>query len=1624
MLDMTLLHNIINITNEAIIALDDEQHICLFNTGAERIFGYKAEEMLGQPLAPLFTTEFYETLRQHIERFATSKIPWIIGPHRPASCLRKDGTGFSTNASIRRFIQNRQPIFVISLRDVPDQMQAESLLEAMAHFPSDSPNPLLQVSVDGNVLYGNAAGMELLSWMGAGDQVVPDSYSQAVAQALDTNECVEVEYKHDERVFACLFVPMKSADYVNIYGLEVTERRQAKQVPWESSTREQQAPAHLPAVLWTTDVELKVASASGADLAKLNLDPDEAVGLSLDEFLDAADPNSAPIMFHQDALKGRTTTYEHEWANRTYKVYVEPLLNAQGEIIGTRGIALDITGSKQVEQKSVQTTAEPQLVHDIFPNLYLRLTADGTILDYKSGRYDGLCVRSDDFVGRPLETVLEPSVTQVLQRAVARTLETNEPVSVEYTLPLPAEKQHCEICVLPLPDQEDQVITVVRFITRGKLAEQMLTQRDRYSATLAEVQHRLLATQNDEPLYTQEVLEPLGRASGASRVYVFENHYSPEGELLTSQCAEWVAEGISPRIDDRNLQDLALEALCPRWVETLSQGRVITGFVTDFPESEQKIWDSPDVFSVLVLPLIAQGEFVGFIGFDNCVEARSWGSAEVDLLRTVAVAMSLALERRQAEMELKLERDFARQLTNAMGQGLAVISTEGHFVHVNPACARMVGQSPEALIGMTLFDVTLPADHTVLKEMHTERHPENMSTYEARLRGTDGDTVHALITEVPLQRGERVVGSIAVITDLTEQKQALEALHESEESIRTLYGISAQQTNFATKIQALLAMGCERFGLESGALARVKDERYEIAASHSLDNSVLPGTVYDLDSSYARDTLRAGGPISFEHAGGSEWAGHPAYETLKLEAYLGTPIFVGNKVYGVLSFFSPDPHLEPFKPADREFLRLMAQWVGNAIEREQYIYQLQTYAAEVARKNRALVEARDEALEAARLKSDFLAIMSHEIRTPLNAIIGTAEMLLDTRLDDEQSELGRIVNDAGKTLLTIINDILDYSKIEAGKLVLADVEFEPLAVVEGAADLMSPQSQQKHLSLITFVAPDVPDRLGGDPGRLRQILINIVGNAVKYTDQGEVVVRAMVDSTTEHDVMLRFTVSDTGIGLSEDARRWLFQPFSQADNGAIRNHSGTGLGLAISKRLVEAMGGEIGVESVEGKGATFWFTARFGRMDAAVPAPRPRADLEGLRVLVVDDNATQRDIVLSYLDGWQAAGNGVTSGEQALEALAEAAAAHQPYELVVIDSMLPGMDGFELAHEIQRQLDTRLILLTTLDELGQTKQALQDGFAACLTKPLKREHLYEALVGVESTPPDEPPISPAEIPEAAVVADQPPAAPRAPILLVEDDLVNRRVVQLQLDKLGYAVHAVHNGREALDTLQAGADYALILMDCQLPEMDGFETTQAIRTWEQANGGHTPIVAMTASAFQGDRERCIAAGMDDYIRKPVTHKELRDVLKRWLPEAEAVSQQASTVEPPSAEQRLLAPDMLQNLRDITDHDPAMLSELIDVFLKKASPRLAAIRDAVDKGDAQALEQTAHVLKSSSAQMGVIPLAQLCADLEALGRSGTTAGASELMEGLTSTYQRAKIALKSEASRALFQGYHIK
>jgi two-component system sensor histidine kinase/response regulator len=680
----------------------------------------------------------------------------------------------------------------------------------------------------------------------------------------------------------------------------------------------------------------------------------------------------------------------------------------------------------------------------------------------------------------------------------------------------------------------------------------------------------------------------------------------------------------------------------------------------------------------------------------------------------------------------------------------------------------------------------------------------------------------------------------------------------------------------------------------------------------------------------------------------------------------------------------------------------------SPIQGDAGIHGVATIAQDITERRRAeaeLLSAREAAVQSSRLKSEFLATMSHEIRTPMNGVVGLTALMLETDLDETQRQYAEGVKGAGEALLALINDILDFSKLEAGKVDLDPLPFDPRHLVDEVAALLAESAQGKRLELIAYCRPDVPALMVGDAGRIRQILLNLASNAVKFTDSGEVSIRVTVQEQGPGTAVLRFEVRDTGIGIEPADHARMFESFSQADASTTRRYGGTGLGLAICRRLTEAMDGDIGLTSTPGQGSTFWFSLPLPVSDAPPAAAGISPDLlTGLRVLVVDDNATNRLVLESQLSGWRMNPEAVENAPRALDSLRAAAAEGRPYDIAVLDMCMPDMDGMDLAREISADTacsSTRIIMLTStmnIDRAGLTAAGVREW----LTKPVRSSEFYDRLMRIMA------PAAPAPTMPARVESVQLGLPSRGRILVVEDNEVNQLVARSMIARLGYRVDVVSDGALAV-AATAEVRYLAVLMDCHMPVMDGFEATRAIRV-RGAGTRHLPIIAMTAGALQEDRDRCLAAGMDDYLTKPVDMARLEEALLRWIPRPFPPGGDKQQDEP------ALDPARLATLRNLGPSDgQGLLPEAAEAFRQDIQPSLATLRRALDNGHGAALEEAAHKLKGAASNIGATRAASLCQQLERRARNPERDDL-DLLAGLESELDLVDRALQDELSVA--------
>ncbi|MBS0169180.1 MAG: PAS domain S-box protein [Nitrospira sp.] len=821
---------------------------------------------------------------------------------------------------------------------------------------------------------------------------------------------------------------------------------------------------------------------------------------------------------------------------------------------------------------------------------------------------------------------------------------------------------------------------------------------------------------------------------------------------------------------------------------------------------------------------------------------------------------------KELEAKLRASEQRHRSLVELSPHAIFV-NCDDQIVFANQACVRLFGAlGPAQILGKPAMDFIHPDSQAIARERITRVRATNemLTAIEEQFIALDGRIIDVEMAAAAIRfEGKQAIQ--VILTDIRARKQLELALLATNMQLEAILASATNVSIIATNTDGIITT------FNTGATAMLGYADRDMIGQHPLTALHLPEELNQLAGELHRDAATPLQPFDVL----TEQARRGGFDEREWT--------YTRKDGGRLTVLVT---ITGLRNSDGQLTGFLA--IGKDITpRKQAEAALTNAALELERKNAELAQARDTALQTARVKADFLATMSHEIRTPMNAIIGMTGLLLDTALTKEQHDFADTVRRSSDALLTIVNDILDFSKIEAGKLHFEELAFDLRLAVEDTMELLAEPAQSKGLELIALVDASAPIGVLGDPGRLRQILVNLVNNAIKFTSTGEVFLQVTRDPDGGPH-MLRFTITDTGIGISPEAQTKLFQAFVQADSSTTRRFGGTGLGLAICQRLVAQMKGQIGVESRPGEGSTFWFTAHFPETAlAAAPAALPWSRLRGRRILFVDPNKTVRKALQQELSAQGIECLGAESGRAAVELAQTVAAMQKPFDLALIELHMTDMDGFDTARALKEHASTasmRLVILTTIGRRGDGSTARALGIDAYLTKPIRPSQLLECFRQIlgetapTAAPAAEPvPAAPPLITRHTLADTHTAAMPR--LLLAEDNPVNQKVACKMLEKLGYRVDVASNGQEAVAAHER-APYPLIFMDCQMPEVDGFEATALIRKME-GKSAHTPIVAMTANAMQGDRERCLAAGMDDYVAKPIRPKELQAVLERWL-----------------------------------------------------------------------------------------------------------------------------------------------
>ncbi len=941
--------------------------------------------------------------------------------------------------------------------------------------------------------------------------------------------------------------------------------------------------------------------------------------------------------------------------------------------------------------------------------------------------------------------------------------------------------------------------------------------------------------------------------------------------------------------------------------------------------------------------------------------------------------IDITARRRMEEEVRSSEERYAAIVRNS--PDVVLIHNGGIIRYINEPGLRQSGYTVEEMVGRPVTDfLTVESRTRVAAAFAARERGEETGDYAVDFVRKSREVRHVLVKSTPISY-DGAASYLVVLIDLTEQKRAEEALREGQILLESMF------ENHPT-VMLLMEPRTGRV-IRSNKSA----ETYYGIAKSAFRELSLPA----LDADAADRTLqRLTGP-AFLPAG---------------------KIRTRQKVSGG-GVRDVQVHAAPIIEQASALLLLTVEDITDRLhdeaEIERYLGDIEAArdseaasAVEMARLLEQLAIEKERADSANQAKSEFLANMSHEIRTPMNGIIGMAGLLLETRLSEEQRQFVEIVRSSGEALLALINDILDFSKIEAKKFELEHLDLDLRTVVEETAELVALRAAEKGLEFVVAIDEEIPTALRGDPGRLRQILLNLGGNAVKFTHSGQIVFRVRSDVVNENRVTVRFEVRDTGIGITPEKVGALFTPFTQGDSSTSRKYGGTGLGLSISRQLAEMMGGDIGVESAPGEGSTFWFTATLERRPAP-PAPHgdPDARMKNARVLVVDDNAESRRALQSVLTHAGCRCAEASDALTGLELLRSGARENDPFLVAAIDREMPGTDGFELAariHEDPAINATRLLLMSSLKSRPSFAALVERGFSAFVAKPVRRDVfsriVAEAVVKLEGEFPLH------DVPGGGHPGHDAQRRRSARVLLAEDNPTNRLVARKMLEKLGFSVDSVANGHEALSALAANR-YDLVLMDCQMPELDGYEATRRIRKGAGVVlDPDVPIVAMTANAMRGDREQCIEAGMNDYLPKPVEPTVLERTLDRWLPDnAGRVDEEDAAPVPAEAS---VVWDK-EGFRKRVLHDDALFQAVIREFVNDVPGQLTLLAKAVAGNDRETVRAIAHRVKGGAANVGGTLLSDVCTRLQELSLVATPAEIARLARHMETEFARLKTAM---------------
>ncbi|MBD3181523.1 PAS domain S-box protein [Candidatus Poribacteria bacterium] len=1252
-----------------------------------------------------------------------------------------------------------------------------------------------------------------------------------------------------------------------------------------------------------------------------------------------------------------------------YRVVSSPIKDGSGNVISAIEMVQDITEKIKAENEIKEAEAFLRKIIDTTPACIFVKDQEGKYVMTNKYIADLYQTTPEDMIGK---TDLDFSRVYITQKSEAENfladdlevIETQNPKFVpeeSFTLPDDSIKYFQTVKTpLSIKGKKEYVLGVATDITE-----------------LKETSKALKLALNDSQKHEAEVLSLLE----ASRIVLEHQDFKDAVIEIFNSCKKSVKHkdgyiALFPEYEDKkqllfmSMEDESKDIVVDIPItlgelqEKVNDFREVI-YTNDFDKSEWKEFmpeGSIDIESDLIAPMVLDDKVVGIISLLN--KPGGFNDEDIRIVSAFLDLVIIALHNYNILKSLEDSEEKYRLLVENSGTQTIMANYDGEILFLNNIAANTINGSPEDFIGKKLHDVF-------------PRHIADgyLSTIREVIERGKGITSESMIVYPsgvgwvsanlqPIREPDGNISRVQVISrDITERKMAEEGLKRETAKLSAMISGMEEGILFANAQDYVIEANpyfCRLIGMSRSEI--VNKKIFDIYLNIGIDK------LKEYIEKFKSETFSS--PLVIQQNIGE------TYVITRIQ-----PIY-REKIYeGVLLNIVDVTELVTARREAEELNRSLSE----ALDSQKQLSQ-------------ELEIARDKAEEANRAKSEFLANMSHEIRTPMNGIVGMTELALDTELNDEQREYLNMVKVSADALLNLLNDILDFSKIEARKLDLDSIDFSLRDVVDSVAESLAVRAFEKKLELISHVKPDVPDALIGDPGRLRQILLNIGGNAIKFTNEGEVVIHVKASSVKDNEVEIQCSISDTGIGIPYEKQSQIFDSFTQADGSTTRNYGGTGLGLTISKQLVSLMNGKIWVESELGVGSKFHFTACFDLQKNVVKKSEANPlNLNGLPILVVDDNITNRKIIEEVLSNWKMNPTMVSSGIEALYAVKNANKTGEPFALIILDFQMPGMDGFSVAEKIWENNYLGNMQIIMLSSIGQRKELCrykEYGISAFLTKPVKQSELFNTIMDVLAKNPLEEDTDD-EIETCALESK----GEKLNILLAEDNIVNQKFAKSFLEKQDYQVSIANDGKEAIE-LWEKQHFDLILMDVQMPEIDGFEATKIIREKEKNTDRHIHIIAMTAHAMKGDKERCLEAGMDDYVAKPVKPDELSACIDKLYEDKKEGYMQID-----KSNISIDKNDVMERV----DGDMELLSDMIEIFMEEYPSLLAEIKQAIDNKDNKSLEYSAHSLKGSVGNFGSQEVFDAALNLEIIGRNGNLSEAPAVLENLKSKLKQLEPAL---------------